>query len=104
MTAPGTCTVQDCDRPAERAGICAAHRKRLQRLGHLGCDPIRDAYRSPWERLCAAALHFAETEEQGYEAAKDRLTAAARAYVKSSGRVRRARPEPSQDSEGGTQA
>lgn len=28
----GDCSVADCDRPVEKSGLCAAHRKRKQRL------------------------------------------------------------------------
>ncbi|MCY1047561.1 hypothetical protein OV208_40050 [Corallococcus sp. bb12-1] len=47
-------------------------------------EPLREPYATPWERLTAAALAYAEADDGGEEEfsrAQDRLRKAAQAYV-----------------------
>ncbi|MHA7631645.1 hypothetical protein [Corallococcus sp. M7] len=70
-------------------------------------EPLRKPYASPWDRLTAAALAYAEAgdgDEEDFSRAQDRLRKAAQAYaqkepppaaqVGTSPRALRKRPEP----------
>ncbi|WP_148712841.1 hypothetical protein [Corallococcus sp. AB030] len=70
-------------------------------------EPLREPYATPWERLTAAALAYAEADdgdEEDFSRAQDRLRKAAQAYaqkepppaaqVETAPRASRKRPEP----------
>ena len=47
-------------------------------------EPLREPYATPWDRLTAAALAYAEADdgdEEGFSRAQDRLRKAAQAYA-----------------------
>jgi hypothetical protein len=55
-----------------------------QRRGQSMSEPLRDPYASPWDRLTAAALAYAEADdgdEEDFSRAQDRLRKAAQAYA-----------------------
>lgn len=87
-----TCSVDDCLRPAERNGLCAAHRKRAQR-GVTVAGELRDVSRAPHEVLADAALRYADadsTDDREFARAQNNLGQAAKAYA----RALRPRPGP----------
>ncbi|RKI09808.1 hypothetical protein D7Y15_23200 [Corallococcus sp. AB030] len=78
-----------------------------QRRGQSMSEPLREPYATPWERLTAAALAYAEADdgdEEDFSRAQDRLRKAAQAYaqkepppaaqVETAPRASRKRPEP----------
>ena len=85
-----TCTVADCDRDAERAGLCSAHRKRQQRGAALHA-PIRQY--DPRETLERASQAVADCDtsedaDRAFELARKRLAMAAVRYaLRKRGRV-----------------
>ncbi|NOJ92031.1 hypothetical protein HMI51_03595 [Corallococcus coralloides] len=78
-----------------------------QRRGQSMSEPLREPYATPWDRLTAAALAYAEADdgdEEDFSRAQDRLRKAAQAYaqkepssaaqVEAAPRAPRKRPEP----------
>ncbi|WP_163869561.1 hypothetical protein [Myxococcus eversor] len=79
------CTIGDCTRtaaPGRRQ--CHAHQKRATR-GQSLSTPVAETYATPWERLVAAALAYADAgdDEEEFARAKDRLRKAAQSYARS---------------------
>lgn len=74
------CTIDSCERPAARAGLCWAHVKRRQEKRPLD-SPLADTQArsgehemTPLERLEKTALDLADAEEdEDYERARERL-------------------------------
>jgi hypothetical protein len=56
----GTCRGPDCDRPSDRAGLCAGHRKQRQRGQEL--TPL-DERLAPLETVIVAGSDLLEAEE-----------------------------------------
>jgi hypothetical protein len=54
------CSVSGCARPAEKAGLCAMHRKRQQR--GVGLDAPEQERLSPYERLLVATLAVCDAD------------------------------------------
>ncbi len=83
---------EGCGRPAApRHKRCWGHLKRVTRKQSLE-TPLAEAYSSPWERLTAAALAYADADDgddESFARARDRLRKAAVAY----GRALLLRPE-----------
>lgn len=81
---PAQCSEADCrNAAAPRHKRCWAHLKRVTR-GQSMSTPLAPAYESPWERLTAAALAYADAsddEEEEFARARDRLRKAALAYA-----------------------
>lgn len=76
------CTVDDCGKPAKRAGLCEGHRKR-KRLGQTIHAPLRqygDPARTFAEAMFAFADAAAEDEEAYYRAWKRACTAGRRYF------------------------
>lgn len=63
--AGGYCTVLDCEREEETAGLCSGHRKRLTR-GLAVATPLR-GNGSPWQRFQEAILAYADTDAEDDE-------------------------------------
>lgn len=80
------CSVDGCERPAKRSGVCWAHAKRKVR-GVVVDGALARRYASQWERLTEAALHYADVgdDERAYKLAKDRLRQAALDYAMDEG-------------------
>ena len=55
-----TCTVEGCEKPVEKCGLCAGHRKQRQR--HQALKPLRDYAMGAEERLSKAAIRYADAE------------------------------------------
>ncbi|QDE83294.1 hypothetical protein BHS07_17990 [Myxococcus xanthus] len=80
---PAQCSEADCrNAAAPRHKRCWAHLKRVTR-GQSMSTPLAPAYESPWERLTAAALAYADAsdDEEEFAKARDRLRKAALAYA-----------------------
>lgn len=80
---PAQCSEADCrNAAAPRHKRCWAHLKRVTR-GQSMSTPLAPAYESPWERLTAAALAYADAsdDEEEFARARDRLRKAALAYA-----------------------
>ena len=78
------CRVDGCPHEAGTGGICAAHRKRLQRGGQLDA-PVAERL-SPFERAMQAALDLADadtTDDAAYARAVDRFRKAAERWIQS---------------------
>jgi hypothetical protein len=76
-----TCSVLDCDKPAERNGLCAGHRKRAQR-GSTVAGQLADVNRSPREVLLDACLRYADADDDiEYKRASDTLLKAAESFA-----------------------
>jgi hypothetical protein len=78
------CTVDGCTRDAApRRKLCHAHAKRATR-GQPLSTPLAETYSSPWDRLTAAALAYADAgdDEEEFAKAKDRLRKAAQSYAR----------------------
>lgn len=81
---PALCCEDGCTRdaaPSHRR--CHGHLMR-QRRGQSMSEPLREPYATPWERLTAAALAYAEADdgdEEDFARAQDRLRKAAQAYA-----------------------
>lgn len=74
-----TCTVDDCGRDVERAGLCATHRKRKQR-GRPLSPPVRQYDPRETLELASRAMADADTSEDSdadFERARKRLEMAA---------------------------
>ena|GEM_PF-4967492 len=81
---PEQCTVADCTRNAAPGRKhCHAHQKRATR-GQPLSTPVAETYATPWERLVAAALAYADAgdDEEEFAKAKDRLRKAAQSYAR----------------------
>ena len=61
------CRVGECVRIAERNGLCATHRKRIQRGTQLRL-PVPEAFVSPWERCMAAFIELLDADSEDDEA------------------------------------
>jgi hypothetical protein len=73
------CSVDECETPVERAGLCGAHYKR-KRLGHA---PHKLARPRGLERLTEAALAYAGAEDdETFRKARDNLRKSAIAYAR----------------------
>lgn len=84
---PAQCSEADCrNAAAPRHKRCWAHLKRVTR-GQSMSTPLAPAYESPWERLTAAALAYADAsdDEEEFAKARDRLRKAATAYARTGG-------------------
>jgi hypothetical protein len=76
-----TCSVGDCDRPVLKAGLCNGHYRRRER-GAAVSGPLRPYRREAWASLTAAALAYADAEDDAaFKSAEVRLREAAKAYV-----------------------
>ncbi|WP_141332898.1 hypothetical protein [Myxococcus sp. AB025B] len=78
------CSVDGCTREAApRRKLCHAHAKRATR-GQPLSTPLAETYSSPWDRLTAAALAYADAgdDEGEFSKAKDRLRKAAISYAR----------------------
>ncbi len=56
-----TCSVDGCDRPPEKVGLCGAHYRRTLRGSPLG-EPMR-AYGDQWETLMAAVRAYMAADD-----------------------------------------
>jgi hypothetical protein len=82
---PRLCEIADCIRPArsEAHRFCTAHHKRMS-LGHDMRSEIREYGMDGLERLCFAALEYADVDSEdddNYRRARIRLRFAAIRYV-----------------------
>jgi hypothetical protein len=72
------CSVDGCDKPSEKGGLCCGHRKRKQR-GKRVAGEIRRYRQKPRELVLEAVLHLAEvdsTDKGAWQRAWARLRAA----------------------------
>lgn len=96
-TSRPTCSIGDCEKPAERVtaegiALCAGHRKRLQRLRRGASAPPVDAplrgELTPLERVIVAADDFIDVsseDDAAYGRALIRFRAACSAWMRSLG-------------------
>lgn len=87
-----TCAVDGCERPAKKAGVCWAHRKRKQRKGH-GLPtpdisaPVREYGLHPRQHLERVSLLHADADtDEGYRRARDLLVKYALALARACAR------------------
>lgn len=74
------CSVDGCDKPVGKEGLCWGHRRRRQR-GQVVNTSLRSRPESPMARLCEAAIVYANAEEDDdFARARDNLRKAASAY------------------------
>jgi hypothetical protein len=83
MSSPSgdTCSVEDCDRPAKRAGLCEGHRKR-KRLGQPVSGQLR-IYGNTARTFAEAMFAFADAadgDEEAYYRAWKRVCTAGRRH------------------------
>lgn len=77
-----SCSIADCENPADGHGLCSAHRKRAKKGGNLAA-PLKPAptSRPPLEVLQDAALRYADAEsDEDFRSATDVLRKSAKTY------------------------
>lgn len=77
-----SCAIEDCDKPASKAGMCWGHAKRKAR-GQTVSGPIKERPKSKSEWLREAALAYADADsddEEAFTRAVDSLRKAAAAF------------------------
>lgn len=73
-----TCSGPECQRPVARSGLCWGHYRQRQR-GHR-LRPLEPRDLAPIHSLTAAALAYAQADDEDYDRALARLKTAARRY------------------------
>lgn len=72
------CASPECSKPVFRKGLCRGHYARPKD------EPLAPRKQTPWERLVAAAIAYADglegTDREAWQRARDRLRKAAAAY------------------------
>lgn len=100
MSEQATCYISGCDRPAKKGGLCWGHVKRRQRRkkGQAFSTEIAERrrpnspYSSPYDRCYEIALSFGDlraTDDEGWEAARERFRKALDAYAEAKAAGRR---------------
>lgn len=79
------CSIDGCDNPAAKGGLCWGHHKRRQR-GRVISSALSKPSRTPWAAVQKSALAYAEADsgdDREWERASEALRAAVHRYTQS---------------------